>query len=102
MCVHLTPLVFAQRFHPTNAALLALLFGDGPTQPPSLACDHCGTTAEEAAGLKVCRDCLPVRYCGKECQLAAWPGHKMACNAQAKEREKMTRVTEVEPPASTS
>jgi hypothetical protein len=32
-----------------------------------------------------------VRYCGKECQLAAWPEHKEACKAKVKEREEKTR-----------
>ena len=36
-----TPLTIAKKFQPTNAALHALLSGDGPARPPSLVCDHC-------------------------------------------------------------
>jgi ankyrin repeat protein len=90
----LTPLMIAQHYHPTNAALLALLSGDGPSQPPGLVCDHCGQTAEGASvdALRPCGRCYVVRYCGKECQLAAWPGHKAACKARVEEREEKTRA----------
>ena len=44
-----TPLMVALRYQPTNAALHALLSGDGLTQPLNLVCDHCGKTAEEAS-----------------------------------------------------
>jgi ankyrin repeat protein len=88
-----TPLMTAQHDHPTNAALLTLLSGDAPAQPLGLVCDHCGKTAEEASvrSLKDCAGCYAVRYCGKDCQLAAWPEHKEACKAQTKEREERTR-----------
>ena len=93
----LTPLMFAQYAHPTNAALLALLSGDGPSQPPGLVCDHCGLTAEQASvrSQKDCGKCYAARYCGKKCQLAAWPEHKEACKARAKEREELTPVKNV-------
>ena len=93
-----TPRMYAQREHPTNTTLLALLSGAGPAQPPVLVCDHCGKTAEQASvtSLKTCRDCNVARYCGKECQLAAWPGHKAACKARVKERETMMRRPKVE------
>ena len=96
-----TPLMLAQQFHPTNAALLAVLPGAGPAQLPGMVCDQCGKTAEEASvnGLKTCRDCQEVRYCSKECQLAAWSGHKAACKARAKEREERTRPATVGRPA---
>ena len=88
-----TPLMIAQQFHPANAALHAVLSDDGPSQPPGLVCDHCGLTAEQALvrSLKDCGKCYAARYCGKECQLAAWPGHKEACKARAKEREDRER-----------
>ena len=90
----LTPLMLAQHNYPTNAALLELLSGDGPAQPPGLACDHSGKTAEETSGkgLRLCGQCYVVRYCGKVCQLAAWPEHKAACKARAAEREEFTRT----------
>jgi hypothetical protein len=86
--------MFAQHLHPTNAALLALLSGDAPAQPLGLVCDHCGKTAEEASvrSLKDCGKCYAVRYCGKDCQLAAWSGHKAECKARVEEREEEARV----------
>jgi hypothetical protein len=90
----ITPLMIAQHNHPTNAALLSLLSGNAPAQPLCLVCDHCGLTAEQASvrSLKDCGKCYAVRYCGRECQLTAWPGHKEACKAKVKEREEKTRV----------
>jgi hypothetical protein len=89
--------LYAQHLHPTNAALLALLSGDAPAQPLGLVCDHCGLTAEQASvrSLKDCGKCYVARYCGKECQLAAWPGHKEACKARVKEREELARPRDV-------
>ena len=99
-----TPLMCAQQEHPTHAALLALLSGQGPSsQPlPGTVCDHCGKTAEQASVklLKVCGNCHGVRFCNAACQTAAWPGHKKACRARVAEREERTRVTMVPPPAS--
>ena len=92
-----TPLMFAQREHPTNAALLALLSGAGPVQPPGTVCDHCGKTAAQASvnSLKACSECHAVRYCGAACSAAAWKGHKKACRARAKEREEAAKPTAV-------
>ena len=84
--------MLAQQFNPTNTALLDLLSDAGHTQLPNLVCDHCGKTAEDASvkSMKSCGKCYAARYCGKECQLAAWPGHKAACMERVKEREAMT------------
>ena len=94
--------MLSQRYHPTNAKLLALLSGDGATLLFVLVCDHCCRTAAEASVkcLKACGTCFVVHYCNRECQLAAWPGHKAACKARVKEREKKTLVEVMEPPAS--
>ena len=85
----------AQRRHPTNAALLALLSGDDLMQLPGMVCDHCGKTAGEASvkALNSCAKCFAVHYCGKKCQVAAWPGHMAACKALVMEREQVKRVT---------
>lgn len=47
-------------------------------------------------GFQVCRGCQLVRCCGKECQLAACPGHKAACEARAAEQEEKSRPTTVD------
>ena len=88
-----TPLMVAQEDHPDNAALLALLSGAGPAILPGTVCDHCGKTAAQASvnNLKACSECHAVRYCGAACGAAAWPGHKKACRARAKEREEATK-----------
>ena len=67
------PLMYALRFQPTNAALLALLSGAGPANPPGTVCDHCGKTAAQASvnSLKGCSECHAVRYCGAACGAAA-------------------------------
>ena len=89
-----TPFLLARQEHPTNAALLALLSGAGPANPPGTVCDHCGKTAAQASvnSLKACSECHAVRYCSAACGAAAWKGHKKACRARAKEREEKTKV----------
>ena len=87
-----TPLFLAQRCHPTNASLHALLSGDCAAQTFDLRCDHCEEPAEPAKGLKSCGKCYAARDCGKQCQLAAWPEHKEACNARVEVRKDKTRT----------
>ncbi|KAJ1493908.1 hypothetical protein T484DRAFT_1767167 [Baffinella frigidus] len=41
-------------------------------------CDYCGIRKE----LKSCTGCFIVAYCGKECQLAGWRGHKKRCKEE--------------------
>ena len=97
----MTPLVVAQQFQPTNAPLLALLSGAGPAQLQGTVCEHCGKTAAQASVsiLKACSQCQAVRYCGAACSVAAWRGHKKACKARKKEREKATEPKFVDPPS---
>ena len=91
-----TPLFLAVHAHPTNAAMLALLSGDATEQLPGLVCDHCGKTEQASVkSLKTCARCYDVRYCSKQCQLAAWPEHKAACDTRVKEREDRSRVNPV-------
>lgn len=52
-------------------------------------CDHCGELAKE---MSRCVRCHHAHYCGKECQTAAWQGHKKMCKqivAEFAEREQM-------------
>ena len=87
-----TPLEHAQHFHPTNAALLALLSGAGPAALPGTVCDHCGKSAS-VSSLKGCAQCHDARYCDAVCQKAAWPGHKAACKARRAELEEKTKAS---------
>jgi hypothetical protein len=50
-------------------------FGDTKT---IVACAHCAARI----GIKRCARCSKastIRYCSRECQLAAWPAHKAIC-----------------------
>ena len=85
-----TPLMIAQQEHPSNAALLELLSGRGPVNPPGTVCDHCGKPASAVRKMLACGVCQSVRYCSSACQVAAWPGHKKACDAEKAERERST------------
>ena len=85
-----TPLQFAQLTHPENAALLELLSGRGPANPPGTVCDHCGKPASAVRKMLACGVCQLVRYCSSACQVAAWKGHKKACAAEKAVREKRT------------
>ena len=94
-----TPLMIAQQFHPTNAALLALLSGAaGPTHLPGTVCDHCGKTPAQANVniLKACGNCHAARFCGADCAAAAWPAHKAACRARLAEVKAATKPVIVE------
>ena len=88
-----TPVVLAHRYQSNNVALLALLSGAAPAQQPGLVCDHCGLNDAPPKKLRPCGQCYAVSYCGKKCQLAAWPRHKVACKAWAEELEDGTRPT---------
>jgi hypothetical protein len=56
--------------------------GPGAVPLPRLrgTCAACGSVR---SGLKMCAACGLTEYCGRECQLAAWPAHKRACRAAA-------------------
>ena len=93
-----TPLIYAQRFHPDNAALLALLAGAGGPAPGTV-CDHCGKTMDDAGvtAFKACGDCHNARYCNATCSAVAWPRHKKACREKKAEREKLTKAVFLPP-----
>jgi hypothetical protein len=42
-------------------------------------CDYCKAKESEALILQICTGCKNHMYCGKECQLKAWPKHKEMC-----------------------
>ena len=88
-----TPLMVAQREHPSNAELHALLAGQGPALAPGTVCDHCGRPEEASRHLKNCDGCRAARYCGVACQTAAWPAHKDECRRRKAERERRTAIT---------
>ena len=45
-------------------------------------CAFCGKTGAKS----LCTGCRGVSFCGKECQTAAWPGHKRACRRAMRAR----------------
>mmetsp|Transcript_23624 Transcript_23624/g.37678 ORF Transcript_23624/g.37678 Transcript_23624/m.37678 type:complete len:679 (-) Transcript_23624:2874-4910(-) len=57
-----------------------------PQEEQEKRCDHCYCLGcEPGVSLKVCAKCRQARYCGRECQLAAWVIHRPQCmRAQGK------------------
>ena len=43
--------------------------------------------SEQHVQTRVCSGCEVARYCGPECQRAAWKGHKGACRALQASRQ---------------
>lgn len=43
------------------------------------SCAQCHAEPSPNQPLKSCAQCKAVTYCGRECQLAAWPAHKESC-----------------------
>jgi len=82
----LSPLAVARHFQPFNMALLDVLSGRGPANPPGTACDECGKP-EPAVLLSYCTGCLRARYCGCACAVAAWPAHRAECQRVKAARE---------------
>ncbi|KAI0700534.1 hypothetical protein C8T65DRAFT_657629 [Cerioporus squamosus] len=57
--------------------------------PALRTCSHCNKDEPPAAGRPSfyrCGRCLDPFYCGKECQRAAWPVHKLTCRMSEGER----------------
>jgi hypothetical protein len=42
--------------------------------------EHCANPGCDGGGVKRCAVCKQIRYCGKLCQVAHWPEHKVACS----------------------
>jgi cytohesin len=85
-----TPLMVAQREHPSNTALIDFLAGRGPAHAPGTVCDECGRPEPEVR-LSYCTGCLRARFCGNACLRAAWPGHKVDCQRIQAAREERSR-----------
>ena len=47
--------------------------------------NHCASCGKADATLKVCKACMTVKYCGRDCQVSHWPTHKKACKKRAAE-----------------
>lgn len=84
-----TPLNVALHRHPANHRLHALLRGESH----EAACDACHMPASHApkGKLLVCSACQGAHYCCKQCQAAAWPGHKAECNQRRDARAEGVR-----------
>ena len=76
-------------------AARAALPASPPRAPPpagpfvlDLHCGHCGRELSNAPGStdKRCAGCTRVGYCGKVCQRAHWPEHKIVCEEAAAAR----------------
>jgi len=85
-----TPLMVAQRFHPSNTALIDFLAGRGPAHPPGTVCDQCGRPEPEVR-LSYCTGCLRARFCGNACMVAAWPAHRAECQRVQASRQERSR-----------
>ncbi|KZV89011.1 hypothetical protein EXIGLDRAFT_772158 [Exidia glandulosa HHB12029] len=63
-------------------------------------CHQCWKRKSEGASLLVCAKCKSALYCSKECQKAAWPGHKDHCKHVASARKELRDVDVSVNPAS--
>ena len=61
----------------SKAAATPLASTEAPVTIDPKMCWKCG----QAVGKKQCGRCKAARYCGAECQKAAWTGHKIVCVA---------------------
>jgi len=86
-----TPLMLAQRKHPSYAALLELLSGRGSEHPPGVGCDQCGGVSADGL-MMTCIGCNAARYCSAVCATLHRRGHKAECERLAAAREAQTRV----------
>ena len=56
--------------------------GAAQEQRPTKQCLFCGATSvPDGRKLKLCAGCRAVHFCSVDCQRAAWPGHRQACQA---------------------
>ena len=59
------------------------------------ACSQCGKGSQKNS---TCSRCKSVYYCGRECQKAAWAGHKKECKRVRKKIENPQQVALEEEP----
>jgi hypothetical protein len=52
------------------------------------SCHHCGSLGD----LKQCAKCGVNVYCGRECQVADWPSHKVCCRAYCATLQEMAQA----------
>jgi hypothetical protein len=70
-----------------TAANVSKLYGAPAEQVVYLeARTYCANIGCSGAGLKKCASCLEVFFCSKECQVAAWPAHKVDCKRRVAEK----------------
>ena len=72
-----TPMMIAQRYHPTDVSLHTLLSGDWVGPLPGTFCEHCHAVPDSA--LMHCSGCLTLPYCCPRCAAADWPRHAPFC-----------------------
>lgn len=58
----------------------------------SSSCHHCRKTGTPAQFSR-CSKCKAAFYCGRECQVAAWPSHKASCRMLSGKSAKMQDVS---------
>jgi ankyrin repeat protein len=70
-----------------TAANVSKLYGAPAEQIVYLeARTYCANISCTGAGLKKCASCLEVFFCSKDCQVAAWPEHKVDCKRRVAEK----------------
>eukprot|EP00884_Botryococcus_braunii_P001214 jgi/Botrbrau1/11093/Bobra.0219s0004.2 len=55
-----------------------------PRRKKVSACATCGKAVGGAVKLRECSKCRAVRYCGRDCQVAHWPVHKLVCKPKTR------------------
>ncbi len=74
------------RYHPTTQTTLESV-------QPKLVCCSCFSERIEMGSqpLKICRACKSVWYCSAECQKTAWKTHKLVCDKDHLDTERVKR-----------
>ena len=75
------------RLKPSARACVAMMVRLPLSQPLGRRCTNLAGTSELHVQTRVCSGCVIARYCGPECQRAAWKEHKPACTALQASRQ---------------